>query len=107
MRLEVESASTVGDHRGRTPDAYLGLESLRAYWIDESEAPRVLQYTRDGDQWTLCIPSGMEAVIRSRTLDVEIPLRDGCALVFDVDEWDVCAIRSTGEGHGTPRPLTI
>ena len=83
--VEVLSISTANRDQIEKLLAYTQLDSLREYWIASSSRPLILQYIRRDEEWVLHAILGIEATIRSEHFDIEIPMRDLYALVFDAD----------------------
>ena len=73
LLVEVLSPSTESRDRTWKLDEYLALPSLREYWIVSQKEPRVFQYLRENDGWRLEMAAGMDAVLRSRSFEIEIP----------------------------------
>lgn len=80
--VEVASVSTAERDRTWKLDHYLRLDSLREYWILETDAPRLQQYVRSGGDWLLHTASGEDAALRCEAFDLDIPLAELYRLVF-------------------------
>jgi Uma2 family endonuclease len=87
--LIVEVASDSTGERDRTwkLERYLQIESLREYWILESDAPRLQQYVRDEPrgEWVVRTLSGEEAELRCEAFALDVPLAALYRLVFEDD----------------------
>jgi Uma2 family endonuclease len=81
--VEVTSeTSQARDHSDKLA-AYTELESLREYWVIDTEKPLLAQYTRDADGWQYRAHTALSDTVQSAAFDVEISLRDLYALVLD------------------------
>jgi Uma2 family endonuclease len=78
--VEVASDSTAERDRTWKPDRYLALDSLREYWILESDAPRLQQYVRspesDGGEWIVRPLSGADAELRREAFGLDVPVEE-------------------------------
>ncbi|WP_420454850.1 Uma2 family endonuclease [Rubrivirga sp.] len=84
LLIEVVSPSTVGRDRGAKLRAYAGITSLVEYWIVETEEPAISRVIRQPEGGALRFVSGLDAVLASPALDLEIALADVYRLVeFD------------------------
>ncbi len=81
--VEVASSSTAERDRTWKLEGYLRIESLQEYWIVEVDAPRLQQYARAGEDWTVRVLHGLDAQIQSESLALDIPLREIYRLVFE------------------------
>ena len=84
---EVASDSTAERDRTWKLDRYLQIESLREYWILETEAPRLQQYVRaePRGEWVVRTLSGEEATLRCEAFALDVPLATLYRLVFEQD----------------------
>lgn len=90
--VEVASSSTAERDRTWKLEHYLKLDSLREYWILQSDAPRLQQYVRFGDEWVVHTVNIDDMDIsnvgepkfdvRSETFDLDIPLKELYRLAF-------------------------
>lgn len=81
LLVEVLSPSTKERDRTWKLDRYLEIESLRACWLVETEAPQVRQYVRNGEaSWTRHVVRDMDATLS--VLGVELALADIYHRVF-------------------------
>jgi Uma2 family endonuclease len=71
--IEVISASTECEDRGRKKFDYFATASVRQYAIIEQDARRIDLYTRAGDHWTDEVVEG-EAVLNLSSIGVEVRL---------------------------------
>lgn len=83
LLVEVLSASTHETDVEEKLLAYTRLESLQEYWMVSSARPLVMRYVRRGEDWILYAAMGLEAVLRSEHLGVEIPMPDVYRLVIE------------------------
>lgn len=75
--VEVVSPSTEVYDRGKKLARYIEIDSLQEYVIVAQSEPRVDTYYRDADgSWAFGVALGIEAVVRLRSLDVTLPLRE-------------------------------
>jgi Uma2 family endonuclease len=74
--VEVVSPSTEDVDLGRKADAYRAIPSLLEYWVMRQDAPSLTRHIRRGEEWVARIEGGLEAVIRSEHLGIEIPLAE-------------------------------
>ena len=75
--IEVLSPSTERSDRGEKFNRYQMLESLEEYVLVSQDKPLIETFFRQSDGGWLLMPySGMEAVVKLRSLDVEIPLSE-------------------------------
>ncbi len=81
--VEVASPSTSEKDRTWKLESYLQIESLQEYWIVEVDAPRLQQYVRTGETWTLRTLSGLEASLQSEAFALEVGLDELYRLVLE------------------------
>ncbi len=81
LLVEVVSPSTVGRDRGAKLRAYAGIPSLVEYWIVETEEPAISRVIRQSEGGALRFVAGLDAVLASPALDLEIALEDVYRLV--------------------------
>ena len=81
LLIEVTSASTSETDRREKLAEYMGVESVREYWIVEQDQPFVTRYVRQGEAWMTHLVRGLETSLRSKHFGVEIPLTEVYALV--------------------------
>lgn len=81
--VEIASSSTAEKDRTWKLESYLQIKSLQEYWIIETEAPRVQQYVRVGEEWRIRALGGLDAAIRCAAFSLEVPLRDVYRLVLE------------------------
>ena len=79
---EVTSASTAEADRADKLVAYTATESLREYWIAETDRALITQYVRREAGWMLQAYAGLDATLRSPHFDLEIPPKAIYALVL-------------------------
>jgi Uma2 family endonuclease len=75
--IEILSPSTEAYDRGEKFSRYRRLESLEEYVLVSQDTPSVETFFRQGDGgWLLMAFSGLDATVRIRCLDVEVPLNE-------------------------------
>ncbi len=76
--IEVLSESTEAYDRGRKWGHYQRLPSLRDYLLISQDAPRIEQFSRQGetDQWIFRSYDGLDAVIDLASIDCKLPLAE-------------------------------
>lgn len=74
LLVEVVSPSSVYNDKVDKLRKYTRIESLRAYWVFEQDAPVATRYIRQGDEWIVRIEGGPDTIMRSDALGIEIPL---------------------------------
>jgi Uma2 family endonuclease len=74
--VEVLSDSTEKYDRGGKFAHYRSLDSLREYVLVSQNLPRVEQYVRNGELWTLKVIDGLDASISIETLECTVALAD-------------------------------
>lgn len=72
--VEVLSASTQEYDRNEKFKMYRSIPSLEHYLMIEQTQPYIESYRREGRFWVLETLEGMDAVLKVRALDLEIPL---------------------------------
>jgi len=81
LLVEVLSPSTKERDRTWKLDRYLEIESLRACWLVETEAPQVRQYVRNGEaSWTRHVVRDPDATLEA--FGLELALSDVYRRVF-------------------------
>jgi Uma2 family endonuclease len=83
--VEVASDSTAQRDRTWKLERYLQIESLREYWILQTDASRLQQYVRSAEsgKWLLHTLGGEEAELRCEAFDLAVPLRELYRLAFE------------------------
>ena len=71
--MEVLSPTTAAEDRSWNAH-YRRLETLTDYVLLSQFQPFVEHYTRQGDQWVLTEPTGLDAVLRLPSIGCELPL---------------------------------
>lgn len=94
LLVEVTSDSTRHLDVTTKLESYIGIESLKEYWIVEPTEARVIQYVRRGDEWIVRPVTGLESTLRCDAFGIDLDLSDLYVLV------DV-----TGDEAGENRPL--
>lgn len=79
--VEVVSASTAYQDHHTKMQAYLGLDSLKEYWIVRQDEPVITRIARREEHWLLQPLHGLDQTLRSEHFEVEIPLAEVFALV--------------------------
>ena len=75
--IEVLSPTTAAYDRGDKLQMYLGITSLRQYMLVESDKPLVEIFTRQtGEGWLRTQATGLEAVARLESIQVELKLAE-------------------------------
>ena len=75
--VEVLSPSTERDDRGRKFARYLTAASLAEYVLVAQDEPRVETYFRQADgTWLFTFAAGLDAVVRLRSVGVDLPLAE-------------------------------
>lgn len=74
--FEVLSKSTRRTDMGEKKDAYLTIPSLNAYVLIEQEAPLVVVFRRTDAGFVREVYEGLDAVLRLREIEVELPLSE-------------------------------
>ena len=80
--VEVTSASTAKADRAEKLVAYTAMESLREYWIAETDRALITQYVRQEAGWFLQAYASLDATLISPHFDLEIPMEALYALVL-------------------------
>ena len=75
LLIEVTSASTKGYDLGEKFNAYFQLKSLQEYWIIDPDRPDVRQNIRTGGAVVVRLLQGLDDVLVSEALGLELPLR--------------------------------
>lgn len=87
VMVEVLSPSTEAYDRGDKFARFREIESFEELLMVSQSEPRVESYYRGKDGWSMMSYSGVEAVARLRSLDVDLPLNEVYAGVdFTVNE---------------------
>lgn len=81
--VEVWSDSTRDYDRGEKFKMYRKIPSLREYVMIDQSSPYIEHYRRDGHFWVLETIEEMEAILRLRSLDCEIDLKE----IYRQVEW--------------------
>ena len=77
LLVEVLSKSTEGYDRGKKFEHYRRLASLREYVLVSQDEPHVERFLREEDgRWVLAAVSGLDAVLRLTSIDVDLPLAE-------------------------------
>ena len=75
--VEVLSPSTEAYDRGEKFDRYRKLDSLQEYVLVSQSTPRIETFLRQPEgNWLLTPVSGLEAIARLRSLEIELPLAE-------------------------------
>lgn len=75
--VEVLSDSTEAYDRGKKFGHYRQIPTLREYWLVNQKEPRIEQFLRqENGEWLLREASGLEAVLRSPSLEISISLQE-------------------------------
>lgn len=75
--VEVLSPSTQGYDRTQKFDRYMHIESLREYLLVSQDEPRVMVFFRQTDgTWLLSPFEELDAVVRLRSIEVELPMSE-------------------------------
>ncbi len=86
--VEVLSPSTEGFDRGEKFDNYREIESFREYVLVSQVSPRVETFYRQGDgTWLFTPVSGLEASVKLRSIEVELPMAE----IYAGVEWPAAA----------------
>jgi Uma2 family endonuclease len=81
--FEILSPSTERYDRGRKAEHYRRIESLREYLLVSQSEPRIEHYVRQAErEWLLTEAIGLDEVVRLRSADASLPLRDVYDRVF-------------------------
>lgn len=81
--VEVLSDSTAAYDRSEKFKMYRGIPSLEHYVMIEQSQPYIESYRREGRFWVLETLEGVEAIMKLRVLDLEIPLSE----IYDRIDW--------------------
>ena len=94
--LEILSASTERYDRGKKLADYLGMETLEEYVLVSQFEPRIDVFTRQLDgPWAFAFYTGLEAVARLRSLDIDLPLSE----IYSGVRFDVAEEAESTNGH--------
>jgi len=75
--VEILSSSTESQDRGKKFSEYREIESFREYVLTAQHKPYVEVYFRlDDGQWMVNFTEGMDGIVRLRSLDIELPVKD-------------------------------
>lgn len=78
--LEVLSPSTELFNRRTKFDRYREVDSFREYVLVSQESPRIETYVRrDDGSWTFDVAANIDAVVRLRSMEIDLPLSEAYA----------------------------
>lgn len=81
LLVEVTSGSTRQDDATGKLESYMGVGSLREYWIVEPTEAQIIQYIRRGDDWIVRPVTGLEATLHCEAFDINLDLSDIYVLI--------------------------
>ncbi|MEM7809617.1 MAG: Uma2 family endonuclease [Planctomycetota bacterium] len=85
LLVEVLSPSTASDDFGEKFDRYGTIETFREYVLVDQAKPHVqVFFRRDDGDWKISFFTGLDAVARFESLDIELPLSE----IYDGVEFD-------------------
>jgi Uma2 family endonuclease len=77
LLVEVLSRTTEAYDRGKKFEHYRRLASLREYVLVAQDEPHIERFQREGDgRWVLTAMSGLDAVLRLESIEVDLPLAE-------------------------------